>query len=419
MERAYGRRSEQWIEMSTSAAVFRHILFALFICTAGSAPAAGQADTQWRGAAFEGDAASLARLAGTGAKVVRVYRQTDAWVLDEAQRLGLKVLMGLWLEHPRHGFNYDDGHAVHAQEQAILDFVGRYRKHPALLAWGIGNEIETAVEDPLPLWRAVDRLAASIKRLDPDHPTLMIVADTGASAFRNLANCCPNVDLLGINVYAGAVFDLPRRLRDAGISKPVVITELGPLGQWQAGRKPWGAPVEPTSSEKARFFTEALAYLAYQPQIRGVFPFLWGAKQEQTETWHGLLLADGSETAMSDALASSWGRPVAKPAPLVRGIGISADVFTPGAEISAGIDAVSADGTALETEWKILAEATDLRKGGDRETPPARIVTRVLRADAASVRLLAPAEPGAYRLFITTRDRHGKAASANLPFLVR
>ena len=106
----------------------------------------------------------------------------------------------------------------------------------------------------------------------------------------------PNVELLGINVYAGAVFDLPQRLRDAGITKPVVIAELGPLGQWQAGRKPWGAPVELTSTEKARFFTEALVFLSKQPQIRGAFPFLWGAKQEQTATWHGLLLADGSAT---------------------------------------------------------------------------------------------------------------------------
>ncbi|MCV2218812.1 glycoside hydrolase family 2 TIM barrel-domain containing protein [Thauera sp. Sel9] len=421
MASQHGRRSEQWIEMNILAASFRHALFALFICLGGLSSATSQPapGTQWQGAAFEGDAAGLARLAAAGAQVVRVYRQADAWVLDEAQRLGLKVIMGLWLEHPRHGFSYDDEQAVQAQEQAILDFVERHREHPALLAWGIGNEIETAVENPLPLWREVDRLAAAIKRIDPAHPTLMVVADTGMDAFRSLADCCPNVDLLGINVYAGAVFDLSRRLRDAGIGKPVVVTELGPLGQWQAGRKPWGAPVEPTSSEKARFFTEALDHLARQPQIRGVFPFLWGAKQEQTETWHGLLLADGSDTAMSDALASFWGRPVERPAPVVRGIGIAADVFAPGAEISAGIDAVSADGTALETEWKILAEATDLRKGGDHESPPARIATHILHADAASVRLLAPAEPGTYRLFITTRDHHGKAATANLPFLVR
>lgn len=393
--------------------------FCAVIAFGGAPLHAAALDAQWQGAAFEGDRASLARLAAAGAKVVRVYRQSDAWVLDEAQRLGLKVVMGLWLEHPRHGFDYADAQAVRAQETAVLDFVARHRKHPALLAWGVGNEIETGVAAPLPLWREVDRLAARIRALDPDHPTMMVVADTGMDAFRALAGCCPNIELLGINVYAGAVFDLPQRLRDAGITKPVVVTELGPLGQWQAGRKPWGAPVELTSTEKARFFTEALAFLDQQAQIRGVFPFLWGAKQEQTATWHGLLLADGSATAMSDALAAAWGRPVSKPAPRIRGIGIGADEFAAGAEISAGIDAVAHDGAPLAAEWAVHAEATDLRKGGDAETPPARIDVRVLHADAASVRFVAPAQPGAYRLFITVRDREGKAGTANLPFRVK
>ena len=404
----------------------RHLLtfffavLALGAIAAEAAPANPTATApQWQGAAFEGDRASLARLAAAGARVVRVYRQSDAWVLDEAQRLGLKVVMGLWVEHPRHGFDYADAKAVQAQEAALLDFVARHRNHPALLAWGVGNEVETGAADPLPLWREIDRLAGLVKRLDPAHPTMMVVADTGMDGLRALADCCAKVDLLGINVYAGAVFDLPQRLRDAGITKPVVIAELGPLGQWQAGRKPWGAPVELTSTEKARFFTEALAFIKDQPQIRGVFPFLWGAKQEQTATWHGLLLADGSATAMSDALAAAWGRPVAAPAPVVRGIGIGADEFAPGAEVSAGIDAAAHDGTPLATEWAVFAEATDLRKGGDAETPPARIEVRVLHADAASVRFIAPAQPGAYRIFITVRDRGGKAATANLPFRVR
>ncbi len=381
--------------------------------------AAATASETWRGAAFEGDRASLALLAEAGAKVVRTYRASDAWVLDEAQQLGMKVVMGLWLEHPRHGFDYADAAALRAQEETVLETVVRYRDHPALLAWGVGNEIETGVADPLPLWREVDRLAGLIEQLDPNHPTLMVVADTGMDAFRTLAGCCPNVDLLGINVYAGAVFDLPQRLREAGITKPAVVAELGPLGQWQAGRKPWGAPVELTSTEKARFFTEALAFLKEQPQIRGAFPFLWGAKQEQTATWHGLLLADGSQTAMTDALAAAWGRPVAKPAPVIRGIGIGADEFAPGVEMSAGIDAVSHDGSALTTEWTVRAEATDLRKGGDAERPPPRIDVRMLHADAATVRFIAPTTPGAYRLFITVRDQNGKAATANLPFRVR
>lgn len=384
-----------------------------------AAATAAAAAPQWQGAAFEGDRAALERLAQAGARVIRVYRESDAWVLDAAQQLGLKVVMGLWVGHPRHGVRLDDEATLRAHEKSMRDFVLRHRDHPALLAWGVGNEVETGTSDPLAVWRAVDRLAGVVKGADPKHPTLMVAADTGMDRLKQLAGCCANVDMLGINVYAGAVFDLPQRLREAGIAKPVVVSELGPLGQWQAGRKPWGAPVELTSSQKAAFFRDALAFLRGQPQIAGVFPFLWGAKQEQTETWHGLLLADGSATAMSDALAAAWGRPAATAAPVIRGIGIAADEFAPGVEISAGVDAVSHDGSPLATEWKVMAEATDLRKGGDAEALPPRIPVAIRHADAASVRFIGPAQPGAYRLFLTVRDRHGKVATANLPFLVR
>lgn len=382
-------------------------------CFAALAAHAEAAPEQWQGAAFAGDRGALEKLAAAGAKVVRVYGESDAWVLDAAQGLGLRVVMGLSIAYPR------EPEALRAQERAIRRFVERHHAHPALLAWGVGNEVEAGAADPLPAWREIDRLAGIVKTLDPKHPTLMVAVDGDVERLKRLAACCAHVDLLGINAYAGAAFTLPQRVRDAGIAKPVVIGELGPLGQWQAGTKPWGAPIEPTSSEKAVFFRDALAFLRKEPQIAGAFPFLWGAKQEQTETWHGLLLADGSLTAMSDALTRAWGKPVAEPAPAIRGIGIAADEFAPGQEVSAGVDAVSFDGSPLRTDWKVLAEATDLRGGSGIETAPARIAVPVLHADAASVRFLAPREPGAYRLFITLHDRRGKAATANLPFLVR
>jgi hypothetical protein len=43
----------------------------------------------------------------------------------------------------------------------------------------------------------------------------------------------------------------------------------------------------------------------------------------------------------------------------------------------------------------------------------------VEQADVRNVRFGAPQLPGAYRLFMTVRDRTGKVATANLPFRVR
>ncbi len=395
---------------------WRSIAFYLLL-TIASAHAAG-ADEQWMGAAFEADQASLEDLAAAGANAVKVYRQADTWVLDEAHRLGLKVVMGLWIPHPRHGADLHDPQVVDEITRDLVAYVNRHKKHPALLAWNIGNEVETGLDDPRFVWGVVDRIAAAIKAEDPDHPTIMVVADSGPQEYRWLAACCKQVDMLGLNVYGGAIFNLPERLQSAGIDKPVVISELGPLGQWQAGRKPWGAPVELSSRSKADFFRDALGFLQHQPQIKGVFAFLWGAKQEQTATWHGLLLRDGTMTEMTDALATAWGQPPEMKAPTIRGIGISADEFRPGDTVSAGIDAASLNNSELRANWQLFAEATDLRKGGDEETPPERIPVIFQQADSTGAQFVAPGKAGAYRLFVTVRDASHKAATANLPFNV-
>jgi len=372
--------------------------------------------TPWRGAAFSGDRAALEKLAAAGANAVRVYHERDAWVLDEARKLGIGVLMGLDVGLPRYGFRLDDPQAVSAQENRIRAFVQRHRNHPALLAWVIGNEVEHGMSDPLPAWREIDRLAGVVKKLDPAHPTVMSVNDGGSQYLKQLAGCCANVDMIGLNLYAGAAFGLDGRIRTAGIGKPLLIAELGPLGQWQAGRKPWGAPVELTSREKADYFRRALAELGKNPQIRGVFAFLWGIKQEQTATWHGLLLSDNSLTEITDALAEAWGRPAVSAAPSILGIGISADEFAPGAIVSSTIEV---RGEALVTGWLVCKEASDLRGGGESEPSPEAVGVEVLSAGTSSIRFRAPSTPGAYRLFITVRDGNGKAATANLPFLVK
>jgi len=58
--------------------------------------------------------------------------------------------------------------------QAIL----KYKDHPAVLMWGLGNEMETeGNEDNSAMWGAVNDLAAMAHKLDPSHPTMTVVAE--------------------------------------------------------------------------------------------------------------------------------------------------------------------------------------------------------------------------------------------------
>ena len=361
-----------------------------------------------RGAAT-GSAApqDLSALKAAGATAVRTYSPDQAWALGS----GLKVLMGLGMVPARFGWNYADPAVTAREQEHILAFVAAHKADKAVLAWIIGNEVEMNQPDPRVAWAAADAIAAAVKRLDPDHPTVVVVSDAGPDRLGLAAAALSHVDVLGINSYGGAALSVSARL--AG-DKPVLLAEWGALGQWQAGTKPWGAPVEPTSSEKAATFRDLLPKLAADPRLVGVFTFLWGAKQETTETWHGLLLRDGSVLGMVDAMAEAWG---AKPrgVPLIKGIGIAADAFAPGAEVSAGVDAVSPAGRTLTFDWTVRRESTAPNQAGDEEPVPPLVLGGLT---GPTVHFPAPG-PGAYRLFLVVRDGTGGAATANMAFLVK
>ena len=59
--------------------------------------------------------------------------------LDEAQQLGLTVTVGIWLEHERHGFSYNEANMVAKQYEKVREAVTKYKDHPAVLMWAIGN----------------------------------------------------------------------------------------------------------------------------------------------------------------------------------------------------------------------------------------------------------------------------------------
>src|SRR5690606_38845308 len=98
----------------------------------------------------------------------------------------------------------------------------------------------------------------------------------------------PSIQVLGINSYGDALASVPDRVRGQGWNGPLLITEMGPLGQWAAPRTAWGAPIEPTSGEKAVLL--ARAFEALKGKTQGEIVFYWGQKQEVTPTWHSLLL---------------------------------------------------------------------------------------------------------------------------------
>jgi hypothetical protein len=372
-----------------------------------------------------GGSGSLEALAAAGANSVRTWGADDLEpLLDKAHALGLSVTVGIWLGHERHGFDYDNGFQVSEQLAAAEAIVRRYKDHPAVLLWGVGNEAEGFDTGDNPaIWRAINDVAAMIKRIDSDHPTMTVTAEIGGGRVRYLHEESPAIDVHGINSYAGAL-SLLKRYREAGASKPFVLTEFGPRGTWESATTKWNAPLEPTSQEKADLYRQHYAAAVESSADHlalGAYAFLWGHKMEGTTTWYGMLLPDGTPLAAADAMQEIWsGQPPATRAPIIEPLIANGDTtLDPGERIAVETSMRSVGGKDLQATWTLYPESNGQLTGGDYRPVPPIVDKSIIASDTKAAIVRMPDEPGAYRLMVEARDSTGKAATANLPLLVR
>ena len=372
-----------------------------------------------------GNASDLASLARHGGNSARTWAVGDGTMLDRAAELGLTVALCLDLARERHGFDYGDAAAVAEQLERVRAEVLAHRNHPALLFWIIGNELNHDFRHP-GVYDAVNDISRMIHRLDPNHPTTTATAGLDASLLRVLEERAPDLDFLSVQLYGGLP-GLPAVLAQVPSRWPVMVTEWGTIGHWEVPVTPWGAPLEPSSTAKARLYRKGHEQVL-EPmagRIIGDYAFLWGQKQERTPTWYGLLAADGRRTEAVDVLEHIWtGAWPSNRAPRLLeleldGKGAADHVrLVAGSEYGAQVAADDPEGDALRVEWIVMRESEATQAGGDAETVPETVAHVAAQPGQAGVTLRAPEDPGAYRLFVYVGDGRGAVAHANVPFLV-
>ncbi len=342
--------------------------------------------------------------------------------LDEAERLGLSVTVGIWLGHKEHGFDYNNADQVAAQFEMAKKAVLKYKDHPALLMWGIGNEMEGNEKgDNAAVWSAINNIASMTKRLDPNHPTMTVVAEIGGDRVKNIHRLCPDIDVVGINSYGGGA-SIPLRYKEAGGTKPYVLTEYGPPGVWEIGKNDFGAVQELSSTAKAALYRKTWDQaIAGQSLCLGGYAFTWGNKQEATATWFGLLLPDGSRLGAVDALTEAWtGKPPAIRCPELKSLKIEgSDQVEPGATIKADLAVVDPDGDPLKVNWVLQSDGGKINTNGDTEKAPPMYADAIVHGSATGVEVHMPKVGGVYRLFAIVHDDHKGAAVANVPIFVK
>ncbi len=181
-------------------------------------------------------ARDLPLLRGMNVNTIRTWAQTnDSALLDACYNGGVNpiyVIMGFWVPLDG-GTDYGDPVDVAVIENNFRNFIRQFKDHPAILAWGLGNENNFAYQGNVADWFALaDDLAAIALEEEGDawHPTILVNAHMlymGDTSYGSDDASLSHVDMWGHNVYLGdsapCYFDYYHRLT----AKPFVATEYG------------------------------------------------------------------------------------------------------------------------------------------------------------------------------------------------
>ena len=360
-----------------------------------------------------------------GGNTIRTWGVENAQeVLDNAEEKGLMVMLGLWVQHERHGFDYNDEDKIAKQLESFRLAVRKYKDHPALLMWGIGNEYELEYNNTK-VWKAVNDIAVMVKKEDPNHPTSTVTAGTNDVKVGFVQKEMTAIDIYGINTY-GDIGNVHNVLEKANFQRPYMITEWGPNGHWESPKTRWGASVEQTSTEKAVVYKERYEKYIWdkRKQCLGSFAFLWGQKQEYTSSWYGVFTEDGEPTEAIDVLQHNWtgaypeNRGPSIDSLRMNGNEIQKNTILGGNErLIFKVFSTDLNQDKLKYSWELYPESTDLKSGGDAENKPVSILGRLSKKNSSQVEMKTPVREGKYRLFVTVTDGK-RVAYANVPFYV-
>ena len=344
-------------------------------------------------------------------------------IFKEAALHHVAVIIGIDIPREDMAF-YDNKQNVADLFTAYITIVNRYKDNPCLLAWCLGNEISLPFSfTPGSFYKTYNRILDRIHILDPNHPVSTSVVNVSRERIIVLKWRIPALDFYCLNIYNSIrtinhQLDLIKWLWDG----PYLIGEWAPEGGWEAPLTAWKAPIENSSTTKARLFYEFFTnYMPVKdPRFLGSVVFYWGSRQQETQSWFSIFSKNGNPNEIEETLNDCWkDTSTLHVSPKIRFMlidnlsGKNNIIISSGSKHHTLVEMQSSKLLdTLQYKWEVYKEDWDYSK-----EPPSE---GGLFADSTlpHTDFTAPQKEGPYRVFITVYNSKGYFATANIPIYV-
>ncbi|MFD6431756.1 discoidin domain-containing protein [Streptomyces venezuelae] len=357
-------------------------------------------------------------LRSMGVNTIRTWG-TDASskpLFDSAANHGVKVIAGFWLQPgggPGSGgcVNYlTDSTYKNQMLEEFPKWVRTYKDHPGVLMWNVGNESVLGLQNcytgaELERQRDayttfVNDVTKKIHAVDPDHPVTSTDAWTGAWPYYK--KNAPDLDLYAVNSY-NAVCDIKSTWEQGGYTKPYIVTETGPAGEWEVLDDANGVPQEPTDRAKAEGYTKAWNCITGHKGVAlGATMFHYGTEYDFGGIWFNLLPA-GQKRLAYTAVKKAYGADTSRDntAPVISALNVEGDAtkVPAGRALTLTTQTTDPDGDALS--YEVLANSMYIDK--DKNLTPLRHTNE----GNGRLKVTAPDRTGVWKIYVKVTDGRG------------
>lgn len=369
-------------------------------------------------------------LSDCGGNTIRTWDTTHlGTILDSAARNHLTVIAGLPVVNNNDHTFYPNPAKVKSQHQAFTAIVNKYKSHPALLMWCVGNELDFPYGlSYQSFYQAFNALTGMIHSDDPDHPVTTTVLNFNSKYILNLVLRC-DVDFISFNIFS-RLPQLRQELKDILWiwNGPYMLLEWGINGPWKGTEQTeWGSYIEDTSKKKAEIYKERYEKdMPFDdPRFLGASVFFWGNKQETTHTWFSIFDETGAASETVGTMQWLWtGKKTNEKYPdikymLLNEKGARDNIMLDASAIASAEVLMFSHSEKIKTiSWNIYREDW-YRKNNENSTQKLKPLKNLIQFEnSLKVSFTAPSEEGPYRLFATIYDENGHFASCNTPFYV-